>query len=73
MAFFAKTCGRITIWFIRTFQNILGLILIGVTGYMLHEFNHYRFAAPHEVVVPLVFVRRPGCCALAALFPRTHV
>ena len=59
MAFLAKTCGRITIWLIRIFQNIFGLILIGVTGYMLHEFKHYRFAPPHEVVVPLVFVRRP--------------
>lgn len=55
MAFLAKTCGRITIWLIRIFQNIFGLVLIGVTGYMLHEFNHYKFAAPHEVVVPLVF------------------
>jgi hypothetical protein len=57
MAFLAKSLMKCTTWILRLFQNIFALILIGVCGYMLHQFNQFHFRNPQEVVVPMLFVR----------------
>lgn len=64
MAFLAKSIIKITTWILRLFQNVFALILIGVCGYMLHQFNQFHFLNPQEVVVPMLF----SCIALVVSF-----
>ncbi|CCX10584.1 hypothetical protein FPQ18DRAFT_313280 [Pyronema domesticum] len=64
MDFIAKTLAKTATWFLRMFQNIFALILIGTCGYMLHEFAKFGFRPPQEVVVPMLF----SCIALVISF-----
>jgi len=53
MAFFTGI-AKILTWLIRLFQLLLAVILVGVTGYMVHEFRDHHVKVEREVVLPLV-------------------
>lgn len=43
------------VWLTRLFQLFFAIILTGILSYMIHEFHHFGFHSPREVIVPEVF------------------
>ncbi|KAI5777141.1 hypothetical protein EDC01DRAFT_598250, partial [Geopyxis carbonaria] len=56
--------AKLTTWFLRIFQHIIALVLIGITAYMTHEFVRFGYNLPQEVLIPLLF----SCLALFVSF-----
>jgi len=51
----ASGMSKLATWIIRLIQLFFAIILTGILSYMVHEYHHYGFHTPREVVVPEVF------------------